>query len=148
MKINIYHIDTCLPDFFGGHHKAHLQVPVDCNTSIEDLRSNLLSELYQGAVAGSDIVAMALLASPMPNVLTSEEADEVGFIYSQWLGANDVTIFTLPANYEAWEEYCGLVYETAVKAVEELEFRSEFPFRDLDCGEESVYAYFILESEL
>ena len=149
MRINIYHIDTCTPDYFGGHHKAHLQVPVYCNTSIEDLRRELLNELHQGMIAGSDLVAVAL-SGIYPDSLTAEEADEVGLLYSQTVSSSYVKVLPIETNEKVWEDYCEEVYKAAVKAVKELESRTEFPFRDLDpvdCEEEQVYAYFILEVE-
>ena len=152
MKINIYHIDTCLPGFFGGHHRAYLPIPVDCNTSIEDLRRDLLSELRQGAVGGSDTVADALCFGPIPQYMTADEADEIGFLYTQTVDNRYFQILNTNHNLEVWKTYCDEVYEAAVKAAEELTSRSEFPFQDLDpvdCEEEeeSVYAYFILEVE-
>lgn len=150
MKINIYHIDTCLPDYFGGHHKAHLQVPVDRDTSIEDLRLSLLNELYQGAVAGSDPLTEALSSRPIPDYLTADEADEIGFIYSQPLDSKYIHVPRSDYNLEVWKDYCDKVYEAAVRAAEELPSRSKFPFQELDpveCEDEQVYAYFILEVE-
>jgi hypothetical protein len=43
-----------LPDYWSGHHLAHIQVPVDRTTTITQLRAALHSELNEGAVAGSD----------------------------------------------------------------------------------------------
>lgn len=48
------HAGTMLPDYWGGHHLAHLQVPVDRGTTITQLRAALHSELNEGAVAGND----------------------------------------------------------------------------------------------
>ena len=48
------HADTCLPDYWGGHHLAHIQVPVYHDTTITELRAALHSELNEGAVMGSD----------------------------------------------------------------------------------------------
>ena len=152
MKINIYHIDTCLPCYFGGHHKAHLRVPVDCSTSIEDLRRDLLSELHQGAVGGSDTVADVLFVGLLPQYITAYEADAIGLLYTQNVDNRYVQILNTNSNLDVWKAYCDEMYEAAVKAVEELTSRSEFPFQDLDPvdweeEEESVYAYFILEVE-
>ncbi len=58
MKLQCLHADTCLPDYWGGHHLAHICVPVDCNTKITELRNMLHSELNQGAVAGNNPLAM------------------------------------------------------------------------------------------
>lgn len=52
--LNCQHADTCLSDFWGGHHAAHIQVPVGRDTTTKELRQMLRSELNQGAVAGSD----------------------------------------------------------------------------------------------
>ena len=47
------HADTCLPDYWGGHHLAHVQVPVWNGMSLAELKKALMSELNEGAVAGS-----------------------------------------------------------------------------------------------
>lgn len=49
-KITVSFYDVCLPDYFGGHHKPVLQVPVDGNTTRKELYSSLLSELAQGVI--------------------------------------------------------------------------------------------------
>jgi len=54
IKLNCFHVDTCLPDYFGGHHKAHIQVPVYPHMTLGELRKALHNELNQGAVGGSD----------------------------------------------------------------------------------------------
>lgn len=56
------HVDTCLPDYWSGHHLPHVQVPVDRRTTFADLRRDLLSELSEGAVMGSDDMAQQLAA--------------------------------------------------------------------------------------
>lgn len=48
------HADTCLSDYWGGHHLAHIQVPVHHDTTITELRAALHRELNEGAVMGSD----------------------------------------------------------------------------------------------
>ena len=47
------HADTCFPDYWGGHHLAHIQVPVWNGMSLAELKKALMSELNEGAVAGS-----------------------------------------------------------------------------------------------
>ena len=49
-KIIVSFYDACLPDYFGGHHKPVLQVPVDGNTTRKELYNGLLSELAQGVI--------------------------------------------------------------------------------------------------
>ena len=48
------HADTCLPDYWGGHHLPHVQIPVYHGMKLSDIKRELHSELNQGAVAGSD----------------------------------------------------------------------------------------------
>ena len=47
------HADTCLSDYWGGHHLAHVQVPVWNGMSLAELKKALMSELNEGAVAGA-----------------------------------------------------------------------------------------------
>lgn len=49
-QITVAFYDCCLPDYFGGHHKPVLQVPVDGNTTRKQLYNDLLSELAQGVI--------------------------------------------------------------------------------------------------
>lgn len=48
------HADTCLPSYWGGHHLAHIQVPVWNGMSFDALKSALKRELNEGAIAGAD----------------------------------------------------------------------------------------------
>lgn len=48
------HADTCFPDYWGGHHLPHVQVPVWNGMSLAELKKALMSELNEGAVGGSD----------------------------------------------------------------------------------------------
>lgn len=52
--LNCQHADTCLSDFWSGHHAAHVQVPVSRDTTMNELRRALHDELSMGAVSGSD----------------------------------------------------------------------------------------------
>ena len=54
MKLTCAHADTCLPDYWGGHHLPHVAVPVSRDTTFADLRSMIIDELRAGAVAGAD----------------------------------------------------------------------------------------------
>ena len=52
-QLECIHADTCFPDYWGGHHLAHIQVPVWNGMSLTELKKALMSELNEGAVAGS-----------------------------------------------------------------------------------------------
>ena len=43
-----------LPDYWGGHHLAHVGIYVWETMTAEDLKAAISSELWQGAVAGSE----------------------------------------------------------------------------------------------
>ena len=62
MKLNCLHADTCLPDYWGGHHLPHIGVPVFRSMTIGQLRDALRDELRQGAVCGSTDDARLLSA--------------------------------------------------------------------------------------
>ena len=54
MKMTCAHVDTCLPDYWSGHHLAHVQIPVTRRKmSLAEIRRAIRSELAQGAVMGS-----------------------------------------------------------------------------------------------
>lgn len=54
MKMSCNHVDTCLPDYWSGHHLAHVQIPVTRRKmSLAEIRRAIRSELAQGAVMGS-----------------------------------------------------------------------------------------------
>ena len=53
MKHSCQIADVCLSDYWGGHHEAHLSIPVDNTMKLSDVKEALLSELSQGAIAGS-----------------------------------------------------------------------------------------------
>lgn len=55
MKVTIHHADTCLPDYWPGHHRPHVQVPCSGERmSLAEIRRAIRSEIAQGAVCGSD----------------------------------------------------------------------------------------------
>lgn len=54
MKMTCAHADTCLPDYWSGHHLAHVQIPVTRRKmSLSEIRRAIRSELAQGAVMGA-----------------------------------------------------------------------------------------------
>lgn len=64
MKLNLIYAGTCLPDYWGGHHKAHISVPVYRGMTLAALKADLRSELAEGAIMGSDDLSMKLGDSP------------------------------------------------------------------------------------
>ena len=55
-KLECVHADTCLPDYWGGHHLPNIAVPVYKGMHLKDLKDQLHRELDSGAVAGNDPV--------------------------------------------------------------------------------------------
>ena len=62
MKVSIEHADTCLPDYWSGLHRPHVQIPIYPGMTIKDVRRMIASEISMGAVMGSDKDASALSA--------------------------------------------------------------------------------------
>ena len=52
--LNCSHVDTCLSDFWSGHHLPHIQIPVHDKITFRELRDAMHSELSTGCVLGSD----------------------------------------------------------------------------------------------
>jgi len=48
------HSDTCLPDYWSGHHLAHVQIPVYHGMKLSEIKQELRNELNMGAIGGSD----------------------------------------------------------------------------------------------
>lgn len=53
-KLECIHADTCLPDYWGGHHLPHVQIIVSKGMTLKAIKEELHSELNQGAVAGNN----------------------------------------------------------------------------------------------
>ena len=49
-QITVSFYDACLPDYFSGHRRPVLQVPVDGSTTRKELQAGLLSELAEGVI--------------------------------------------------------------------------------------------------
>lgn len=62
MKLELIHVDTCLPDYWSGHHLPHVMIPAIPGMSGKDIREAIRDELRQGAVMGSDDLAFLLSA--------------------------------------------------------------------------------------
>lgn len=74
MKMNCQHVDTCLSDFWSGHHLPHVQIPVRRNMPFKEIREALRGELRQGAVMGSSDDAR-LLSHDMVKPKEEKRAD-------------------------------------------------------------------------
>ena len=57
MIYTLAHADTCLPDYWSGHHLPHISVPVCRSMTAGELRDALRDEVNQGAIAGADAPA-------------------------------------------------------------------------------------------
>lgn len=62
LVLEVAHADTCLPDFWSGHHLPHVQIPVYRGMSLKSIKADIISELSQGAVMGNTDTAWLLSA--------------------------------------------------------------------------------------
>lgn len=93
MNLEIVYVRTCLADYWSGHHKAHVCVPVWNGMTFNELKSSLHSEISEGAICGSDTVSDLLRVSgdfseeeieiadqaahnAVDNIVLSESADQ------------------------------------------------------------------------
>jgi hypothetical protein len=119
LKLNCLHADTCLPDYWAGHHLPHVQVPVDNKMTIGQLRGAIRAELRQGAVAGSTDDARLLSADMV-------RPDEV----------------------KRADALTRAAYAAVNRDVKMHKSGARFPFKDLPGTEDddsSVYAYFVFK---
>lgn len=47
------HVDTCLPDYWTGHHLPHVQIPVYRGISLKEIKELIRHELRHGYVMGT-----------------------------------------------------------------------------------------------
>ena len=74
MKLECLHADTCLPDYWGGHHLAHVQIPVYRGMTLKAIKESIRDELRMGAIMGNDEIA-GLLSDGF--VTDKKRADQV-----------------------------------------------------------------------
>lgn len=48
------YVRTCSPDYWGGHHMAHITIPVYGPMTMRDIKRALHTELNDGAICGND----------------------------------------------------------------------------------------------
>ena len=66
MKLECCHADTCLPDYWCGHHLPHVQIPVYRGMTLKDIKDSIRHELSHGYVMGSTDIAFLLSADCVP----------------------------------------------------------------------------------
>lgn len=116
MKLECIHIDTCLPDFWSGHHLAYVQVPVYRGISPKALRNELRNELRQGVVMGVTDIARLLAAD-----LVKPEEDAIA------------------------DKVCRAAYAAINRDVRPAKKGTRHLFMDLEPQTDDVYAYFVFK---
>jgi len=76
IKFECCHADTCLSDYWSGHHLPHVQIPVYRGMTLAQVKREIKSELSQGAVMGSTDNAR-LLSADMVRPDEVKQADRV-----------------------------------------------------------------------
>jgi hypothetical protein len=76
IKFECCHVDTCLSDYWSGHHLPHVQIPVYRGMTLAQVKREIKRELSQGAVAGSTDNAR-LLSDDMVRPDEEKQADRV-----------------------------------------------------------------------
>jgi len=114
------HADTCLPDYWCGHHLPHLQIPVYRGMTMKAIKDALSYELHTGYVGGTCEAARLL----NPDSVNPGEEDQAERIHK---AAQAAINRIAPANKGQRRFFMELEPET-----------------DEDEFDESVYAYFVL----
>src|SRR5690606_14361015 len=120
IKLNCVHADTCLPDYWGGHHLPHISVPVHSKMTISELRQCLKNELRYDAVGGN----------------TDDD---------RLLSAD----FIKPEEEVRADALTCAAYAAIDRDVKMRKRGARYPFKDVESGDEdySVYAYFVFVEE-
>jgi hypothetical protein len=122
MKLDLIHADTCYPDYWTGHHRPHIMVPVWHGISLKTLKRQLRDEIAQGTVMGSDDDAR-LLAADM--IRPEEERQTVALTRAAYAAINRLK----PAQKGARRLF--------------LDLEQPDPERAGQWDDETVYAYFV-----
>lgn len=66
MKLECCHVDTCLPDYWSGHHLPHVAIPVYRGMTLKEIKDAIKHELRHGYVMGATETADLLRADWVP----------------------------------------------------------------------------------
>lgn len=119
MKLICSHADTCLSSYWGGHHLPHIQVPVRRGMSFGELKADLVSELNNGCLMGSDV---------------GDDCWSSGEDGQKWYAAAEAAINDMELK------------NPATKKVEDQPLFMDLEEQE-DDQEESVYAFFLFIEE-
>lgn len=98
MKLECYHIDTCLSDYWGGHHLPHVAIPVWSSMTCQDVQNSIRSELWQDAVEDDEWFVAAcesvdLLEAtsehPFEDIEDAEDGEEGVYAYFVFVKVED-----------------------------------------------------------
>ncbi|MNZ82386.1 hypothetical protein D3C78_1010820 [compost metagenome] len=76
MKLECVHADTCLSEYWSGHHLPHVQIPVWNGMSLKEIKAAIKDELRQGYVMGNGDDAR-LLSDDFVGPTDEERADKL-----------------------------------------------------------------------
>jgi hypothetical protein len=118
LKFECCHADTCLSDYWSGHHLPYVQIPVYRGMTLKDVKNAIKDELRQGAVSGNTDNAR-LLSADLVRPDEEKQADRV--TRAAYAAVNRMRL----ADKRKRKLFMGLEEST-----------------DEDCGD-SVYAFFV-----
>lgn len=119
MKMECLHADTCLPDYWGGHHLPHVSIPVYKNMELHDIKQELLNELNTGAIMGGGVLS----------------GDDYAWVWQEYGEVTDAAYDAMSAAVCAIELKDG--HTTAFGDLDESTEDDDFEYCD------SVMAYFV-----
>lgn len=76
MRLECCHADTCLPDYWTGHHLPHVQILVHRGMTLKEVKDAIKDELRHGYVMGSTEAAELLSRDFVP-AWKEKEADRL-----------------------------------------------------------------------
>jgi hypothetical protein len=69
------HADTCLSDYWSGHHLPHVQIPVYRGMTLKQIKADLIDELKNGYISGAGDAACIMNYGTDEYEANREQAD-------------------------------------------------------------------------
>lgn len=78
LRLNLCHVDTCLPDYWAGHPAAHVSIPVHRGMTGDNIKRALYEALDSGCFGGS--LEPSVMETPEWFVACQKAVDEAGIV--------------------------------------------------------------------
>lgn len=96
MKFELIHADTCLPDYWGGHHLPHIAImayPMTFKQCKEHLKTEVLVGAVMGEYNNTDIEYIAMITA-IDNLSLKDNKPDSTIVFSDVIDDNSDNEFS------------------------------------------------------